>query len=76
MISARRVLQQAQRSPLLTAAGAAEALGVSLPTVRAAIRALETLGILREQTGRQRDRMYVYSRYLTLLNAGTEPLRP
>lgn len=74
--AARRVLEQAQRSPLLTASGTAEALGVSLPTARAAIRALESLGILHEQTGRQRDRVYVYSRYLALLNAGTEPLRP
>lgn len=74
--SALRVLEQAQQKPLLTVAGAAEALGVSLPTVRAAISALQEAGILHEQTGRQRDRVYVYSRYLALLNAGTEPLRP
>ena len=73
--SALRVFQQAQQMPLLTIASAAEATSLSVPTVIAAIRALESLGILREQTGRQRDRVYVYSRYLAQLNAGTEPLR-
>lgn len=75
-ISARRVLEQAQRMPLLTIARASEAIQLSIPTVTAAIGALQEAGILHEQTGRQRDRVYVYSRYLALLNAGTEPLRP
>ena len=74
--SALRVFQQAQQMPLLTIAKAAEAASLSVPTVIAAIRALENLGILHEQTGRQRDRVYVYTRYLAQLNAGTEPLRP
>ena len=74
--SALRVFQQAQKTPLLTIANTAEATRLSVPTVIAAIGALESLGILHEQTGRQRDRVYVYTRYLSLLNAGTEPLRP
>ena len=74
--SALRVFQQAQKTPLLTIANAAEAVSLSVPTTIAAIGALEECGILHEQTGRQRGRVYVYSRYLALLNAGTEPLRP
>ena len=37
------------------------------PTARGA-------GILREATGRQRGKLYVYDEYLTILNEGTEPL--
>ena len=32
------------------------------------------LGILREITGKQRHRLFVYDRYLAILNQGTEPL--
>jgi hypothetical protein len=31
-------------------------------------------GILAETTGRQRDRVFAYRRYLDLLAEGTEPL--
>jgi hypothetical protein len=30
-------------------------------------------GILREATGRQRGKLYVYDKYLAILNEGTEP---
>ncbi len=33
------------------------------------------LGILEEITGRERHRLFVYRRYLDILNEGTEPLR-
>jgi len=36
---------------------------------------MEDLGIVREVTGKQRGRMYVYSDYLSILGRGTEPLR-
>jgi Fic family protein len=39
------------------------------------IRALEELGIVREFTGRRRERVYAYSKYLSILTEGTEPLR-
>ena len=32
------------------------------------------LGLLREITGRQRHRLFVYDHYLAILNEGTEPL--
>ena len=34
------------------------------------------LGIVREITGRQRDRVYAYERYLAILNEGTEATAP
>ena len=48
--------------------------GVAAPTAGRAIDALEKLGIVEEITGRQRDRIFVYRRYLNILNEGAEPL--
>ncbi len=72
--SAQRILMLLQRSPLTTIPKAAEQLGLTAPTVRAAIESLESLGILREITGEQRDRIYVYDRYINILDEGTDPL--
>ena len=54
----------------------AGALGLSTPPVAKAIERLSGAGILAEVTGRRRDRVYVYRRYLDLLADGTEPLGP
>jgi hypothetical protein len=34
---------------------------------------LVELGIARELTGKRRNRIFVYNRYLAILNRGTEP---
>jgi len=38
------------------------------------IEHLVSLGILREISGRKRDRVYVHDQYLDILKQGTEPL--
>jgi hypothetical protein len=43
--------------------------------VSSALGRLEKLGIVRETTGRERDRIFAYSRYLEIVSAGTEPLQ-
>ena len=73
--SALRVFGQLQAGPLLTITKTAEVLQLSVPTVITAIRNLEKLDIIRELTGRPRKRLYVYRRYLDVLNEGAEPLR-
>jgi Fic family protein len=45
---------------------------MSDPTAGKAIAHLESLGILREITGRRRGRVFVYEDYLAILNEGTE----
>lgn len=62
-----------QQKPVISAPDAASRLGLSRPTVRKSIRHLEQLGILREITGKRRDRQYVYDEYLGILERGTEP---
>ncbi|WP_291198204.1 Fic family protein [Hyphomonas sp.] len=63
-----------QSRPLLTIGTAAELSGVTFPTATAALERLQALGIVEEITGKARGRVFVYQRYLTLLEAGTEPL--
>jgi Fic family protein len=48
--------------------------GVSYPTAAKNVDALAGLGILRELTGRRRDRVFAYDGYLRILSEGTEPL--
>lgn len=45
---------------------------VSLPTVLRALGKLQSLGIVRETTGKDRHKVFVYQAYLNLLNEGTE----
>ncbi len=73
--SALRVHQLLQTKPLITIPVAARTLALSRPTVTSSLAHLEQAGIVRETTGRQRDRAFVYDRYLALLSEGTEPLR-
>jgi len=49
-------------------------LGISQPTITSVLQVFERLGIVREITGKQRDRVYVYDPYLKILERGTEPI--
>ena len=69
-----KLLDHLQAQPLTTIRAAAQATGLSIPTVTKALAICETLGIVSETTGRRRDRVFVYRRYLDLLAEGTEPL--
>jgi Fic family protein len=70
--SAMRVHHELQRRPVSSVRSVTQASGLSEPTVGKAIATLAKLGIVREATGRQRNRVFVYTRYLDLLNLGTE----
>lgn len=65
-----------QARPVTTAAALVATTGISLPAVNNALRVLNDLGIVREVTGRRRDRVYAYTAHLKILSEGTEPLRP
>lgn len=72
--SALRVHRFMQSHALVTIGSAARALGVSQPTVAKSLEHLRALGIVNETTGRTWGRLFGYTAYLDLLNAGTEPL--
>ena len=71
--TAHRVHDLAVRFVVIGASSVADQLELTTPPVYAAISRLEKAGILREATGRQRGKLYVYSQYLSILNEGTEP---
>ena len=72
--NALRVFDTFRDRPLATLNALTARTGASYPTVARAVGALERLGILREITGRKRERVFAYARYLAILNEGTEPL--
>lgn len=74
--SALRVHELMQRRPVLNVKQANRELSISKPTVRSAIENLQALGIVRELTGKERYRVYVYDRYFNILDEGTEPISP
>lgn len=71
--SALRLLDALTRRPLLSPSIAAANAGLAPSTVNNGFRALEGAGLVREITGRRRDRVYAYSPYLAILAEGTEP---
>ena len=72
--SGLRVHQALKARPIQSMAGIRDTTGLSFPAVSSAMDLLVDLGIARELTGKRRNRLFVYDRYLTILNEGTEPL--
>lgn len=70
--SALRVHHALQQQVALSAARAARLAGITTVTVNRVFEMLTGLGIVREVTGGNYGRIYVYDRMLSLLNAGTE----
>ena len=69
-----RVHRAFMNRPLLNIKEAANRAGVSIPGVSAAVGTLEEQGIVQELTGRRRNRIFKYTKYLDVLSEGTEPL--
>ena len=72
--SALRVHQALQERPITSLRDISGRTGLSLPAATSGMRVLEELGITRELTGRQRNRVYAYDAYIQILNEGAEPL--
>ncbi len=73
--SCEQVLEYLKQLPQVTVVHLAEALGITAPTARGALNNMVKLGILEELSGKKRDKVYLYSRYLNILEAGAEPFR-
>lgn len=72
--SALRLHEFLQIRPLVNAAQLVESSGLSMPTVNAVLTQLERIGVVTEITGRKRDRVFSYARYLAILSDGTDPI--
>ncbi len=71
--SALRVHRVLQERGLTTMKDVIRRTGLSFPGASRGMAALEDLGIAREVTGRRRNRVYAYDRYLAIISEGTEP---
>jgi len=72
--SALRVLDMLKERPMTSIQLAASRTGLSFPSAGTALALLQDHKIVWEVTGRSRNRVFAYRKYLAILNEGTEPL--
>lgn len=70
--SALRIHDALKARPILSLSAAQRATKLSFQTASVAMGRLVHHGIAREITGKRRGRVFVYDRYLSILNEGTE----
>lgn len=63
-----------QQHPIVNTTRIKESTKLSLPTILRSLAVLESLKIVKEVTGKDRHKIFVYDQYLALLSKGTEPL--
>jgi Fic family protein len=66
-VAALQLLDLLPDHPVVTAARVAKLLKITAPTARKAVEIAADAGILREVSGRQRDRVFAYHKYLQIL---------
>lgn len=70
--SALRVHETLKARPIQSLTSVCDATRLSFPAASSAMNLLIELGIARELTGKRRNRLFVYDRYLVILNEGTD----
>ncbi len=72
--TALRVHDLLQQRPIISIIAACKKLALTHPAVNNSLRKLEEMGIVREITGRQRNRLYIYDAYMAILSEGLGPV--
>jgi Fic family protein len=70
--SALRIHDALRSRPVTTVQDASARSGLSFPAAASALERLIELGIAREMTGKRRNRVFAYDRYLAILSEGTD----
>jgi len=70
--SALRVHDALKARPLASMQEVCTRSGLSFPAANTAMQMLVELGVARELTGKRRNRVFAYDRYLAILSEGTE----
>jgi len=70
--SALQVHRALMEHPIVTSNWLVEKTGITPATVNKTLGHLEQLGIVRELTAQKRNRLFSYSRYVEIMNRGTE----
>lgn len=73
--SAFRVHAHLLKTPYLSLTKTAKVLKLSVPTMTSTAQKLIEIGVLKEVTGRARNRLFAYTDYLDILTSGTDPLK-
>lgn len=71
-VSVLRLFELLPEHPMVTLPLATELLGLNKVTAQRSVQALVTAKVLREITGKARDRVYAYRKYLAVLGEDTE----
>lgn len=71
--STRRALDVLRRRPVINLKQLCVDAGITFPSAAKAMGRLVEAGIAHELTGNRRNRVFVYTRYLAILNEGSEP---
>jgi Fic family protein len=69
--SALKVFEHFKSRPLNSVPSITKRLKMTAPTARASVNHLIKLGILKEISGKQRDKIFSYKAYMNILNEGT-----
>jgi Fic family protein len=73
--SGLRVHEALKARPILSMPEICRMTTLSFPAASSAMELLTSMGIARELTGKRRNRLFVYDRYMGILNEGTESPR-
>ena len=71
-VTGSRLFENLPQNPVVTVKSTVKICKTTKPTAAKAIGSLCDAGILREISGRSRDRIYEYGEYLGVLRKGTE----
>ncbi|PHS21578.1 MAG: cell filamentation protein Fic [Robiginitomaculum sp.] len=71
---ARKVHEVMRQRPIVTIALITKLCETTVPTATNALGNFEKLGIVHEITGKERGRVYAYTKYLEVLDEGTDPI--
>ena len=71
--SSLRIHRVLQERPVLSASYAVKNAGISLPTVYSAVKHLESIGIVKEVTGKKKNRIFAYDEYFRILSETSDP---
>lgn len=73
--SALKIHEHLLKKPYLSITKVAAELDISVPSTTSTVQKLVEIGVLKEMTGKSRNRIFAYKAYLDILAAGTEPLK-
>lgn len=72
-LSCIEVFEHLKKIPQTSVPLLSKELNMTAPTARSALNSMLELGILQEISGKKRDKIYVYRKYLDILDEGAEP---